>query len=226
MIGISLRTSALVAALAGAMLMSACVPLVLGGAVVGGSLVASDRRSSGTQIDDQAIELKASNRVNDLLGRDRGHVSVVSYNRVVLLTGEVPTEEDKVNIEQAVAKVDNVRSTVNELQPGFSSSLRSRSNDTLITSKVKATLIDAGDVNSNAFKIITERGTVFLMGRVTEQEANRVVDLTRSISGVQKVVRVFEIITEAELAELSPQTAPRPPAGASAPNPVTATARP
>lgn len=224
MIGISLRTSALVAALATTTLMSGCVPLVLGGAVVGGSLMASDRRSSGTQVDDQAIELKASNRINDLLGRDRGHVSVVSYNRVVLLTGEVPTDADKVNIEQAVAKVDNVRSTVNELQPGFSSSLRSRSNDALITSKVKATLIDAGDVNSNAFKIITERGTVYLMGRVTEQEANRVVDLTRSISGVQKVVRVFEIITEAELAELSPQSAPKQPGPA--PNTNSATARP
>jgi osmotically-inducible protein OsmY len=224
MTGISFRTPLIAAALAASTLLSGCVPLILGGAVVGGSMMATDRRSSGTQVDDQAIEIKASNRVNDLLG-DKGHVSVVSYNRLVLLTGEVPTENDKVNIEQAVSKVDNVRSIVNELQPGFASSLRARSNDSLITTKVKATLVDAGDVTSNAFKIITERGTVYLMGRVTEQEANRAVDLTRSIAGVQKVVRVFEIITEAELAEISPRSAPKQP-GTGAPNPTTATARP
>ena len=185
--------------------LSACAPLVLGGAMVGSVLMATDRRSSGAQVEDQAIELKAINRVREVVG-DRAHVSTTSYNRMVLLTGEVPNEADKAAVEQSVARIENVRSTVNDLAIAGNSSLTSRSNDTILTSKVKASFVDARDMLSNAFKVVTERGTVYLMGRVTEREATRAADLARSVSGVQKVVRVFEVVTEAELADLQPKT--------------------
>lgn len=205
---LTFRRAAVICTLAATTALSGCVALLVGGAVVGGSLVATDRRSSGTQLDDQSIELKASSRVREVLG-DRGHVNATSYNRMVLLSGEVPTEENKAAVEQAVAKIDNVRSVFNELSVQTASSLSNRSNDALVTSKVKATLVDAGDISANAFKVVTERGNVYLMGRVTEREAERASDLTRSISGVQKVVRVLEVISEAELAELNPRGAPK-----------------
>jgi osmotically-inducible protein OsmY len=189
---------------AGASLLSACAPLIVGGAMVGGTMMVTDRRTSGAQLEDQAIELKAMNRLREALG-ERGHVSVTSYNRMVLLTGEVPEEAMKATAEQTVAKVENVKSTVNELGVMGSSSLTSRSNDAILTSKVKATLVDAKDVHANAFKVVTERGVVYLMGRVTEREAGRATDLARSVSGVQKVVRVFEYLSEAELADLLPK---------------------
>lgn len=208
------RPAVVAVLLAATTALSGCAALILGGAVVGGSmLVASDRRSSGTQIDDQTIELKSNSRVRDLLG-DRGHVNVTSYNRLVLLTGEVPTDADRTNIEQAVSRIDNVKTVVNELTPMLATSLSQRSNDALVTSKVKATLVDAGDISSTAFKVLTERGTVYLMGRVTEREAERASDLARSISGVQKVVKVLEIISDAELAEISPKSVPKSAAAA------------
>jgi osmotically-inducible protein OsmY len=191
----------LVAALAVAQL-SACA-LVVGGAMVGGTMVAIDRRTTGTQLEDQSIESKASSRIRELVG-DRGHVIVTSYNRTVLLTGEVPTEADRTAVEQAVQRIENVRSTVNELAVMPPSSMSTRSNDSFLTGKVKATFVDAKDLQANAFKVVTERGTVYLMGRVTEREATRATDLARTVSGVQKVVRVFDIVTEAELADLQP----------------------
>ena len=122
-----------------------------------------------------------------------------------LITGEVPTEADRVAVEQAIARIENVRSTVNDLAVMGSSSLAARSSDTILTSKVKATYVDAKDLQSSAVKVVTERGTVYLLGRVTEREASRAAELARGISGVQKVVRVFEILTEAELATLGDQ---------------------
>jgi osmotically-inducible protein OsmY len=181
-----------------------CAPLLVGGAMVGGTMVFSDRRTTGTQLEDQAIELKANNRLKDVIG-DRSHVNVTSYNRTVLLTGEAATEADKAAIEQTVQKVDNVKSTVNELAVTIPSALSTRSNDALLTGKVKATFIDAKDLQVNAFKVITERGVVYLMGRVTEREATRATELARTVSGVQKVVRVFEIVTEQELADSAPR---------------------
>jgi osmotically-inducible protein OsmY len=166
-------------------------------------MMVTDRRTSGVQIEDQAIELKATNRARDVVG-ERGHVSVTSYNRLVLITGEVPTDADRTAVEQQVAKVENVRSIVNELAVMGPTSLTARSNDTIITSKVKATLVDAKDVQASVYKVLTERGTVYLMGRVTEREANRGAELARSVSGVQKVVKVFETITEDELAAMKP----------------------
>lgn len=200
------RPALLLAGLAAATLMSACAPLLVGGAVVGTSMVVTDRRTSGTQLEDQSIELKAKTRVREAVG-ERGHVNITSYNRTVLLTGEVAADVDKVAVEQAVAKIEGVRTVVNELAVMGSSSIASRSNDAVLTSKVKASYIDAKDVFANAIKVITERGTVYLMGRVTEREANRASDIARGVSGVQKVVKVFEVITEAELADIQPKQA-------------------
>jgi osmotically-inducible protein OsmY len=192
--------------------LQACAPLIVGGAAVGGALMATDRRTSGTQVEDKGIELKGANRAKDVLG-ERGHVNINSYNRMVLLTGEVPTDADRAAVEQAVSRVENIKSVVNELAVGFNSSLTSRSSDVLLQGKVKATFVDAKDIMSNAFDIVVERGNVYLMGRVTEREAGRATELARSISGVNKVVRVFEVITEAELAELPPPTQPASTAG-------------
>lgn len=204
MTSISLRTAVAAAAIVGSTLLSACAPLVVGGAMLGGTLMVTDRRTPGAQIEDQSIELKAMNRVREVIG-DRGHVSITSYNRTVLITGEVLNEADKATVEQAVQRVQNVKGTVNELGIMAPTSLTSRSNDTLLTSKVKATFIDAKDVYANSVKVTAERGTVYLMGRVTEREADRATELARTVSGVQKVVRLFEIITEQELADLTPK---------------------
>ncbi len=195
----------LAAAMATTTLLSACAPLLLGGAMVGGAMSFTDRRTSGTQIEDEGIELKTLSRVRDVLG-ERGHVNVTSYNRTVLITGEVPTEADRTAIEQSIARIDNVRATVNELVLAGNSSLSARSNDTILTGKVKATYIDAKDLQANAVKVVAERGNVYLMGRVTEREANRATELARSVGGVGKVVRVFEVISEAELADLQPSS--------------------
>jgi osmotically-inducible protein OsmY len=194
------RRGALLAALLATQLFAGCAPLVLGGAVVGG-MMAADRRTSGAQLEDQSIELKATNRISAIVG-ERGHVNITSYNRMVLLTGEVGSDADKAAVEQAVGQIENVRSIVNELAVMAPTSIGSRSNDVVLTSKVKASLIDAKDLQANAFKVVTERGQVFLMGRVTEREAARASDVARSISGVQKVIRVFEIVTEAQLAAM------------------------
>jgi osmotically-inducible protein OsmY len=184
-------------------LTSGCVPVVIGGAMVGGALAVTDRRTAGTQLEDQSIELKAMGRTRELLG-DRGQVSHTSYNRVVLLTGEVPSEADRASVEQAIGRLDNVRGVVNEIAVMGPSSLTSRANDRVLSTKVKATFVDAKDVMANAFKVTAERGTVYLMGRVTEREANTAVELARSVAGVQRVVKVFEYITEAELSALQP----------------------
>ncbi|MCY1163431.1 MULTISPECIES: BON domain-containing protein [Polaromonas] len=191
--------------------LTACVPLVIGGAAAGGSLVATDRRTSGTQLEDEGIELRASSRLRTNLG-DRAHVNLTSYNRQVLLTGEVPTEQDKQLVEQIVSRVENVASVVNELAVMGNSSLTQRSSDTLVTGRVKAMLIDAKDLFANSFKVVTERGTVYLMGRVTQREADRATTVVRSTPGVQKVIRVLEIISEDELARMLPAPATPQPA--------------
>lgn len=186
----------------GSTLMTACAPLVLGGAAVGG-FMAADRRTSGTQVEDKGIEFKASGNIKRALG-EKGHVTVSAYNRVVLLTGEVPSADDKLTAEHVAARTENVRSVVNELGVMGNSSVGSRSNDLLIETKVKATLVDARDVMSSAVKLVVERGEVFLMGIVSEREANRIAELTSTVSGVQRVVKVLHIISEDELAQRVP----------------------
>jgi osmotically-inducible protein OsmY len=182
--------------------------------MVGGTMVATDRRTTGTQVEDQSIELKAADRVKALA--TLGHVNVVSYNRVALITGEVPSQADKERVGSAVAGVQNVRGVVNELGIGGNSSFGSQSNDAVIGGKVKATLVDAADLQANAFKVVVERAVVFLMGRVTQREADRATEIARSVSGVQKVVQVLEILTEQELAALGAATAGPAPAASAA----------
>ena len=200
------RTSALALALSASLLTTACAPLLIGGAMLGGTLVATDRRTSGTQLEDEGIEYKASARVREQLG-DRVHVNINSYNRLVLVTGETKTEADQAALTAIVGGVENVSNVLNETAVTMNSSWGNRSNDLLITSKVKASLVDARDLISNAFYVVVERGTVYLMGRVSEREAKRASDIARSISGVNKVVRAFDIISEEELAHLTPKQA-------------------
>jgi osmotically-inducible protein OsmY len=186
--------------------LSACAPLMFGGAVMTG-FAAADRRTAGAQIEDEGIERRAASRIESNVG-DRVHVNVTSYNRQMLLTGEVPNEQDKQLVEQVVSRVENVRTIFNELTVLGQSTLGQRSSDALVTGRVKSNLVDARDLSANAFKVVTERGTTYLMGRVTLREADRATEIVRSTSGVQKVVRLFEIITEEELQQMLPQPTP------------------
>ncbi len=186
--------------------LTACVPLVLGGAAAGTAMVATDRRTSGAQLEDEGIELRTLSRLRENFGT-RVRVSTVSFNRQVLLTGEVPSLEDKQAVEDMVKKIQNVGSVVNELGVRNSPSLADRSADLLITGRLKAAILDARDLQSNAIKVVTENSTVYLMGRVTQRESDRVTTIARSISGVKRVVRVFETISEEELQRLQPAPA-------------------
>ena len=205
-----LRGAILVAALAAGFLLSGCAQLLISGASMGATAMYTDRRTSAMQFEDQTVEFKASSRVQEIIG-DRGKVTVTSYNRVVLITGQVPTDADRAAVEQAVARVDGVRSIVNELAVMPASAASTRFNDLVLVGKIKATYVDAQDLHVNAFKVVVERGTAYLMGRVTEREAARATDLARRIPGVQKVVRVFNIVSEAELAGARPVTVPAQP---------------
>lgn len=179
--------------------LSACAPILIGGGAVMGAFVATDRRTAGTQVEDEGIELRAANRIRDTLG-DRVHINVTSFNRQVLLTGEVTRAEDRQRVEQIALGVENVRAVVNDVGVMAASSLTQRSNDTFITGKVRASLVDAKDLVANTFKVVTEREVVYLMGRVSQREATRATDIARGVNGVRKVVRVFEIVSEEELA--------------------------
>lgn len=193
--------SPLAALLGGAALctsLAGCAPLLVGGAAVGSAMVVTDRRSSGVQLEDETIELKAGQRVRATVG-ERSHVNITSYQRLVLLTGEVYNEADKAAIEATIAKVDGVKSVVNELAVMWPSSTSERSRDLLLAGKIKATFVDAAGLQANAFTVVTERGVVYLMGRVTEEEATRGIDLARAVPGVVKVVRLVEVITPEQL---------------------------
>ena len=195
-------TLSLVAVGAVAASVSGCVPLVLGGAAVGGTVVAIDRRSTGIQVEDEAIEMRVANAIREKVGTE-AHVNVTSYNRQVLLTGEVPSAEVRDAVEKTVAAEQNVRSVVNDLAVMPNSTIGQRSNDTFITGKVRASLVDAKDLSANSFKVVTERNVVYLMGRVSQREAGRATAIARGITGVSKVVRVFEYLTEEEAASLN-----------------------
>ena len=197
-----LVATALVGALALASLASlqGCV-LLLGAGAVAGGMSLNDRRTSGTQIEDQSIELKSGGRIREAIG-DKGHINVTSYNRIALVTGEVPADTDKAAVEKAIAGIEGVTNVVNELEVGANSTISTRSSDTVITTRVKSGLIDAKDIQASAIKVVTERGNVYLMGRVSEREAARAADIARSQPSVMKVVRVFEILTEDQLANL------------------------
>ncbi|MFY9329610.1 MAG: BON domain-containing protein [Georgfuchsia sp.] len=166
-----------------------------------GALMISDRRPSDTYLTDEAIELRASKAINEKYP-DRVHVNITSYNRTVLITGEVPDESIKADIEQIVAGRPNVKATQNELRISGLASLGSSSNDTLITSKVKARLMNYGKYSPNLFKVVTEGGTVYLMGLVTRNEGDDATQIVRETSGVLGVVRLFEYLSDEEARRL------------------------
>ena len=202
-------SQAKMALLALALGLSACAPVMVGG-MVGGAMVASDRRTSGIQLEDEGIEMRSASAMRENFGSNV-HVNITSYNRQVLISGEVPTVRERVQVEQLIGRVENVRSVVNELAVGAASSVGERSSDILITARVKAAMVDSEDVFASIYKVVTERGTVYLMGRVTQREANRATDIARGVSGVKRVVRVFEYITDAELQALRPKSVPAEP---------------
>jgi len=196
---------AVMAAVLASTTLSACAPIIVGGAVAG-TLAASDRRTFGAQTEDKSIVVKAEVKMQNIVDKN-SHINVNSFNRRVLITGEVPDDETKAKVEREVRGIEGVTAVTNELEVGFSSSYTSRSNDALITSKVKLSLADAKDISANSFKVITEKGAVFLMGRVTQREGAQAADIARGVSGVTKVVKVFEYISEDEQKQYQPAPA-------------------
>lgn len=188
-----------------AAVLTGCFPVVATG-VVAGALSVSDRRTTGAQAEDQAIELKAFNRFREQFKADNISLSVVSFNRIALVTGYAPNANVKAEAARIVGGVDNVRSVLNEVTIGPVPSIRTYGTDTVLTTRVKASLLEAKDIQANVIKVITESNTVFLMGIVTEREAARAADIASRVSGVRRVVRAFEIITEAELSRIQLQT--------------------
>lgn len=176
-----------------ATLLAGCAPILVAGAVGGAALVATDRRSTGAQVDDEAIELKISNNVGTGFG-DRVHVNVTSFNGIVLLTGEVPTPDLVASIEQIARTTPKVRRVVDELAVIPVTNLNSRTNDTYITSKVKARFVEANKFAPNHVKVVTERQIVYLMGLVTHAEADTAAQIAATTSGVTRVVKLFEYI--------------------------------
>lgn len=178
-------------------LLSGCAPLIVGGAALGGALVATDRRSTGVQLDDQALEVRAGNRIREVAA-DRARVSVNAYNRTLLLTGEVHKDADKAAVEAAVAKLEDVK-VVSEITVDWPTSSDDRSRDLLLASKVKSAFVETKGLEANAFSIVAHRKVVYLMGRVTESEARDAAAVASTVQGVQKVVRVLEVITPEQL---------------------------
>jgi osmotically-inducible protein OsmY len=182
--------------------LSGCVGMMVGGAVVG-AVATADRRTLGAQTEDKTITVKAEMRVPKIAGPD-AHVNIASFNRQVLLTGEVRDEAAKATVERDVRAIDGVQSVANELEIAGPSSYTSRSSDALITTKVKASFVDMKTISAVSFKVVTERGTVFLMGRVTQREGQLAADIAKGVAGVQRVVKIFEYITEDELRAMQP----------------------
>ncbi|MDO9312031.1 MAG: BON domain-containing protein [Nitrosomonas sp.] len=171
-----------------------CVPMFAVGTAAGtGAYISEDRRTSGMFIEDEGIELKGSRRIYQQFG-DKVHINITSYNRMVLLTGEAPTDTIKADIEKLIMGVDNVRKIFNEIAVAGNTSLASRSNDTLITSKVKTRFLTERKFQINHVKIVTENEVVYLLGVVTRQEADNAAQIASSTSGVKKVVKVFEYL--------------------------------
>ncbi len=191
---ISRAAAALALLAATALLQSACVPLLVGGAVVGGAAVATDRRTTGAQLDDEVIEDKTTLAIHERFKGDF-HVNVTSFNGIVLLTGEVPADAAKNDIGEMVRTTPKVRAVQNELVVGPVTDISSRTNDTLITSKVKARFVEAGKFQINFVKVVTENGVVYLMGIVRREEGDAAAEIARTTDGVQRVVKVFEYIS-------------------------------
>ncbi len=192
-----MRLVALAALLAS---LSGCVEMVVGGAVIS-AVASSDRRTFGAQTEDSAIVVKAELRVPKVAG-ESGHVNVNSFNRRVLVSGEVPDQAVKAAVVREVTAIDGVQNVVDELEVAGAASYTSRSSDALITTKVKASLVDMKTISAHSFKVVTERGNVYLMGRVTQREGTIAADIARGVSGVQKVVKIFDYLSEEELQQM------------------------
>ena len=186
-----MRTAALLLLAGAGALLAGCIPALIGAGAAGAYTALEDRRTAGTQIDDESIEVRSANRIADRFG-DRVHVNVTSFNRTALITGEVPDEAAREEIEKIVRAVPTVRGVTNDLQVAGASSLGARTNDSYLTSKVKARLLDSSRVSPLHIKVVTEAGVVYLLGVVTEAEADEAVELARTTGGVRKVVKVFE----------------------------------
>lgn len=193
---------ALALLLALAAMLSGCAPLVVGGAVAGGAMVAVDRRQPDIMASDERIELQGVSRVNDRV-KDEGHINLTSYNKQVLVTGEAKTEPLKQDVERIVAGLPEVKGVVNELRVAAPSEFGSRSNDSYLTSIVKSRMVTAQKFNPVHVKVVTEAGVVYLMGLVTRKEADDATQIARTTSGVKRVVRVFEYVPD-------PPPAPKP----------------
>src|SRR5690606_11981327 len=176
-------------------------------AVLGTTLAATDRRTVGMQVEDKNIGLKVSSRLSGRYGN--ASINVEVYDRKVLLIGQVPNQQAKQDADLQARTVENVREVINELEENLPSSLSTRSNDLLISSKNKASLIDAKDIFANSFNVSVEQGVVYLMGKVTEREGRRATELAAGVQGVRKVVKVFDYISEAELEGMKSVPAPR-----------------
>jgi len=198
----SLAKAVLCAALIGSL--QGCVPLVVGGAAMSAAAT-MDRRTLGAQTEDKSITVKAEVQVPKIVG-NAGHVNIASYNRKVLLTGEVRDEAMKAAVEREVRGIENVVAVINELVIAGPSSYTSRSSDALITGNVKGSLVEMKTISATSFKVVTERGTVYLMGRVTQREGDLGAKIAQSVSGVQRVVKIFEYISEEELRTQYPNT--------------------
>jgi len=211
--------------------LAGCFPVVATG-VVTGALSVSDRRTTGAQAEDQAIEIKAFNRFRERFKSSQISLSVVSFNRIALVTGHVPDEATKAEAARLVSSIENVRNSLNEVVVGLPPSIRTYGSDTILTTRVKASMLEAKDLQAQVIKVYTESSTVFLMGIVTEREANRAADIASRVSGVRRVVRAFETISEADLSRMQLQTGgnnpaagpPKstPPSSGSVPNPPSA----
>ena len=174
-------------------LLQSCIPLLIGAGLGAGVVVADDRRTSATVLEDQTIEVKARNRISEKYG-DQTNASVTSYNRFVLLTGQAPTEDIKKDVAVIVLEVPGVRNIQNEVVVGGASSMTSRASDTLLTSRVKGRLAQNKDVGASHVKVVSESSAVFLMGLVTRAEADAAALTASTTSGAQRVVKVFEYL--------------------------------
>ena len=174
-------------------LQQGCAPLVAGGAVATGVIVAKDPRTAGTMIDDKAIQFKAADAIHqDESLSGQVHINITSYNGVVLLSGETPTPQMRARVEELVQGIEKVRRVYNEITVAAPSSGLTRSSDTLITTKVKTRMLTEKNFDSGRVKVVTENGTVYLMGLLSHDEAAVATEISRSVSGVQRVVRLFE----------------------------------
>ncbi|WP_240352030.1 BON domain-containing protein [Chromobacterium alkanivorans] len=173
--------------------LSGCFGVVAAGAA-GGALVATDRRTSGAYVDDQGIELKAADQIGKQL--PSAHVNTTSFNRAVLLTGEVPSEQARQQAELTARGIPNVRRVFNYTVVAPSSGFSERSSDTWVTSKARTRLLDGKGYNPNNVKVVTERGVVYMLGMVTQAEGAAAAKVVSETSGVQKVVTLFEYIND------------------------------